>query len=183
MGLSQMVFDQQEMVTMGRIGKLYGIKGWLKLISYTDPQDNILDFRVLFAKIGGRWQEIEMDQSKIHGKGLIAHFAGYDDPDEAKLLTGVELAIRTADLPALDPEEFYWHELEGMQVKTVSGQLLGTVEKMLETGANDVLVVQASEGSIDTRERLIPYLPDRVVMEVSRTQRCISVDWDPDYLA
>jgi 16S rRNA processing protein RimM len=175
--------EQLDLVTMGRIGRIYGIKGWLKLISYTDPQENILDFRQLFAKIGGRWQEIEMDQSKVHGKGLIAHFAGYDDPDEAKALTGVELAIRTVDLPALDPDEFYWHELNGMQVKTLQGQLLGTVEKLLETGANDVLVVQPSQGSIDTRERLIPYLPDRVVMDVSRTQRCISVDWDPDYLA
>lgn len=183
MGTSQMKLDQQELVTMGRIGKLYGIKGWLKLISYTAPQDNILDFKLLLAKIGGHWQEIEMDQSKVHGKGLIAHFVGYDDPDEAKMLTGVELAVRTADLPALDPEEFYWHELRGMQVKTMDGQLLGTVAKMLETGANDVLVVQATQDSIDTRERLIPYLPERVVMDVSRTQRCISVDWDPEYLA
>lgn len=174
---------EQELVTMARIGRIYGIKGWLKLISYTDPKDNILDFRHMQAKIAGRWQKIEMDQIKIHGKGLIAHFVGYDDPEVAKQLTGVELAVSTQDLPELDEEEFYWHELEGMQVKTVSGQLLGTVEKMLATGANDVLVVQASEGSIDTRERLIPYLPGRVVREVSRAQRCISVDWEPDYLA
>lgn len=178
-----MELEQQELVTMGRIGRLYGIKGWLKLISYTDPQDNILDYQKLWAKIGGRWQTIEMDQSKVHGKGLVAHFVGYDDPDDAKVLTGVELAINGQELPKLDDEEFYWHELNGMQVMTASGQLLGTVSKMLETGANDVLVVQPIEGSIDTRERLIPYLPDRVVLEVSRAKRCISVDWDPDYLA
>ncbi len=178
-----MELEQQELVTMGRIGRLYGIKGWLKLISYTEPQDNILDFKQLRAKIGGRWQELEMDQCKVHGKGLIAHFVGYDDPDDAKLLTGVELAIDAQELPKLDEEEFYWHELTGMQVMTQSGQLLGSVAKMLETGANDVLVVQPTEGSIDTRERLIPYLPGRVVLEVSREKRCISVEWDPDYLA
>jgi len=178
-----MELEQQELVTMGRIGRLYGIKGWLKLISYTDPQDNILDFKQMNAKIGGRWQVIKMDQSKVHGKGLVAHFVGYDDPDDAKLLTGVELAVSVQELPELDEEDFYWRELNGMQVITVSGQLLGTVAKMLETGANDVLVVQPSEGSIDKRERLIPYLPDQVVQEVSRSKRCISVDWDPDYLA
>lgn len=170
------------LVTMGRIGRLYGIKGWLKLISYTDPQDNILDFRNLFAFIGGRWQGIEMDQSKVHGKGLIAHFAGYDDPDEARNLTGVELAVQVKDLPALEEDDFYWHELVGMRVVTEAGQFLGTVAKLLETGANDVLVIAATEGSIDDKERLVPYLPERVIKQVSRAERSITVDWDPDYL-
>jgi 16S rRNA processing protein RimM len=178
-----MSLEQPDLVTMGRIGRLYGIKGWLKLISYTSPLDNILDYQKLWAKIGGRWQIVEMDQSKVHGKGLVAHFVGYDDPDDAKLLTGVELAIDAQELPKLDDEDFYWHELNGMQVMTATGQLLGTVSKMLETGANDVLVVQPIEGSVDTRERLIPYLPHRVILEVSRVKRCISVEWDPDYLA
>ena len=167
---------------MGRIGRLYGIKGWLKLISYTDPQDNILDFRNLFAKIGGHWQAIEMDQSKVHGKGLVAHFTGYDDPDEARNLTGVELAINLNDLPDLEAEDFYWHELVGMRVVTEAGQFLGIVAKLLETGANDVLVIAAVEGSVDDKERLVPYLPERVIKLVSREGRCITVDWDPDYL-
>lgn len=170
------------LVTVGRIGRLYGIKGWLKLISYTDPQDNILGFPNLFASMGGQWQGIEMDQSKVHGKGLIAHFAGYDDPDEARSLTGVELAVHVSDLPVLDEEDFYWHELVGMRVVTETGQFLGTVAKLLETGANDVLVIAATEGSIDDKERLVPYLPERVVKLVSRAERRITVDWDPDYL-
>ncbi len=177
-----MELEQHNLVTMGRIGRLYGIKGWIKLISYTDPQDNILDFSHLFACIGGKWQAIEMDQSKVHGKGLIAHFAGYDDPDEARSLTGVELAIRRDELPELAPEDFYWHELTGMRVVTEAGQALGVVSKLLETGANDVLVVQATSASVDDKERLIPYLPDRVIKLVSKEDRCITVDWDPDYL-
>jgi len=175
--------DQQGLVTMGRIGRLYGIKGWVKLISYTDPQDNILGFRHLQARVGGQWKPLEMDQSKAHGKGLIAHFAGYDDPDDAKTLAGLELAISVQELPDLAPEEFYWHELIGMQVETADGQMLGTVAKMLETGANDVLVVQPCKGSIDGRERLIPYLPERVVVAVSRENKRITVDWEPEYLA
>lgn len=178
-----MALEQQELVTMGRVGRVYGIKGWLRLMSYTEPMENILDYRNLQARINGRWQAIEMDDCKLHGKGLIAHFAGYDDPDAAKLLTGVELAVPSLELPSLDDEDFYWHELVGMQVVTTAGQLLGTVARMMETGANDVLVVQPSQGSMDTRERLIPYLPGRVVTQVSREQRCIHVDWEPDYLA
>lgn len=178
-----MTLEQHKLVTMGRIGRPYGVKGWVKLISYTAPQDNILDFRQLYGRIAGTWKEIEMDGAKVHGKGLIAHFAGYDDPDVVRELTGVELAVSVDDLPALDPEDFYWHELTGMRVVTTAAQDLGVVSKLLETGANDVLVVQPTAESVDDRERLIPYLPGRVVMEVSREQRVISVDWDPDYLA
>lgn len=175
--------QQQELVTMARIGRLYGIKGWLKLVSFTDPQDNVLDFGGKFsARINGQWQLLEMDQCKVHGKGLIAHFVGYDDPDLAKGLTGIELSVPQSDLPQLSSEDFYWHELVGMRVETVAGQFLGNVDKMLETGANDVLVVAPEQDSMDDRERLIPYLPDRVVMQVSREDRCIKVDWDPDYL-
>ncbi len=178
-----MEFKQQELITMARIGRLYGIKGWVKLISYTNPQDNILDFRHLLALIGGRWQALEMDQGKVHGKGLIAHFVGFDDPDDSKNLAGVELAVRVDELPELGSEDFYWHELIGMRVVTESGQFLGTVAKLLETGANDVLVVQALEGTVDGRERLIPYLFDRVIKRVSREERCITVDWEAEYLA
>lgn len=178
-----MVLNQQQLVTMGRIGRLYGIKGWVKLISYTDPQDNILGFRHLLARTGGEWKPIEMDQSKVHGKGLIAHFVGYDDPDAARSLAGLELAVQVGDLPDLAPEEFYWHELIGMRVETAKGQWLGNVSKLLETGANDVLVVEPCKGSVDSRERLIPYLPERVVLKVSREEKSITVDWEPEYLA
>lgn len=178
-----MTLEQHKRITMGRIGRPYGIKGWVKLISYTDPQDNILDFRHLYGRIAGSWKEIEMDEAKPHGKGLIAHFAGYDDPDVVRELTGVELAVSVDDLPQLDPEDFYWYELTGMRVVTTAGQTLGLVSKLLETGANDVLVVLPTTESIDDRERLIPYLPGQVVVEVSREQRIISVDWEPDYLA
>src|SRR5690606_11119531 len=130
-------------------------------------QDNILDFRHLIGCIAGSWQKIEMDGAKVNGKGLIAHFVGYDDPDVVRELTGVELAVDVDDLPQLDSEDFYWHELIGMQVVSVAGQNLGAVSKLLETGANDVLVVQPTTVSIDDRERLIPYSPDRVVVQVS----------------
>jgi 16S rRNA processing protein RimM len=178
-----MSLQEQNLVTMARIGRLYGIRGWVKLISYTDPLENIREFRHLYARIAGQWQVLEMDQCKAHGKGLVAHFLGYDDPDLVRTLTGVELAVNATDLPVLEEEEFYWYELTGMKVMTADARVLGVVVKMLETGANDVIVVAATPDSIDDRERLIPYLPERVIKAVSREQRCITVDWDPEYLA
>jgi 16S rRNA processing protein RimM len=170
-------------VTMGRIGGPYGIKGWVKLISFTEPQENILQFRHWQVKLGQSLVDLEMDQHKQHGKGLIAHFVGYDDPESARRLNDVELTVATDALPDLGEEDYYWYQLAGLQVVTVSGHVLGKVEKLLETGANDVLVVASTVESVDDRERLIPWLPGRVVKEVSLERNLVVVDWEPDYLA
>ncbi len=170
-------------VTMGRVGGPYGIKGWVKLISFTDPQENILQFRHWQVQKGQHLVDLEMDQSKPHGKGLIAHFVGYDDPESARRLNDIELTVATDVLPDLDAEDYYWYQLTGLQVVSVSGHVLGKVDKLLETGANDVLVVAATAESVDDRERLIPWLPGRVVKEVSLERNLVVVDWEPDYLA
>ncbi len=168
---------------MGRVGGPYGIKGWVKLISFTDPIGNILEFRHWQVKTSQGWIALEMDQGKAHGKGLIAHFEGYDNPESARSLNDMELTIPVEELPALDDGEYYWHQLTGLQVINESGQVLGTVQKMLETGANDVLVVSPSADSVDDRERLLPWLPERVIKEVSLEKGLVLVDWEPDYLA
>ncbi len=170
-------------VTMGRVGGPYGIKGWVKLISFAEPQESILQFRHWQVKLGQNLVDLEMDQSKPHGKGLLAHFVGYDDPESARRLNDVELTVATDALPDLDEEDYYWYQLTGLQVVTISGYVLGKVDKLLETGANDVLVVAATTESVDDRERLIPWLPGRVVKEVSLEKNLVVVDWEPDYLA
>jgi 16S rRNA processing protein RimM len=168
---------------MGRIGGPYGIKGWVKLIAYTDPRDNILTFRQWQARVGQQWLTLEMDAGKPHGKGLIAHFVGYDDPETARRLNDVELTVPAEELPPLEENEYYWHQLTGLQVITLSGQVLGQVDNMMETGANDVMVVAPTAESVDDRERLIPWLMDKVIREISLEQGRILVDWEPDYLA
>ena len=170
-------------VTMGRVGGPYGIKGWVKLISFTEPLENILDFSHWEIRSGQQWVTLEMDQGRPHGKGLIAHFVGYDTPEEARRLNDVELTIATEALPELESGDYYWHQLTGLTVETSSGQVLGRVARLLETGANDVLVVEPTADSVDNRERLIPWLPDRVVREISLEQGRVVVDWEPDYLA
>ncbi len=169
-------------VVLGRPGRVHGIKGWLKLISFTTPIENILDYSRFWVSIEGRKQEIEIDDFRRQGKALLVHFKGYDDPETAKQLTGIELSIASEALPKLENGEFYWHQLEGLRVVNQREQLFGRVSHLLETGANDVLVVAATEESIDDRERLIPYLPDSVLTSIDLESEIIVVNWEADYL-
>jgi 16S rRNA processing protein RimM len=174
--------DDSTKVVLGKIGKVHGIKGWLRLNSFTAPPENILDYPQLSATIGQNVQVLEVDDSKQQPNGLLVHFTGYDVPETARVLTGLEVWVDSSALPALEADTYYWHELMGMAVSNEQGQLLGEVSDMLETGANDVMVVSATERSIDDRERLIPYLKDAVIKSVDRESKVILVDWDASYL-
>ena len=123
-----------------------------------------------------------MDQVRKQGITLVAHFQGYDDPESAQQLVGAELQIAVSELPKLESDQFYWHQLIGLTVTNREGQLLGKVDRLLETGANDVLVVNATDESIDDHERLIPYLRESVVKKIDLEGRNIEVEWGADYL-
>ena len=169
-------------LVLGQIGKVHGIKGWLRLNSFTIQPENILEYSELFAEIDESWQVLEISESKKLAKGFIVHFKGYDDPDIAKQLTGLELTVFAEKLPGLEDGSFYWHELEGMEVSNQKGQVFGSVVRLLETGANDVLEVAPSISSIDEKERLIPYIKEAVIKNVDTRTGKIVVDWEADYL-
>jgi 16S rRNA processing protein RimM len=171
-----------EWVVLGEVGRVHGLKGWLKLISFTSPIENILDYSRFSANIGGRVQELELDEHRRQNKALLVHFKGFDDPETARQLTGAELSVADEELPQLQQGEFYWHQLQGLKVVNQHQQLFGLVSHLLETGANDVLVVKASADSIDDRERLIPYLSGSVIVDVDLQQQIMQVDWEADYL-
>jgi 16S rRNA processing protein RimM len=170
----------KELLTVGKITGCYGIKGWVKVHSYTDPQENFLQYGGWVIRRRGGQEVIEFDAGRRHGKGLVAHIRGVDDRSAAEGYQGLEVAVPMDRLPALEEGDFYWHQLEGLEVWCHTGDgevLLGTVDYLIETGANDVLVVKASEHSIDERERLIPYLPGDVVTRVDLEAGRIEVDW------
>jgi len=169
-------------VVLGQIGRVHGIKGWLKLISFTSPLENILDYSQLRAKFDNEWRTLEIDQFRAQPQALLVHFKGYDDPETARELTGLELSIATEELPELDSGEYYWHQLEGLSVINQHGQLFGLMTGMLETGANDVLVIAPNQDSIDDRERLIPYLKESVIEQIDLDNKTIKVNWEADYL-
>ena len=172
--------EANAMLVVGKITGCYGIKGWVKIHPYTDPQENFLEFGHWMLKRREGLEPVEFDAGRRQGKGLVAHIAGVDDRTLAESFRGLEVAVAADALPQLEEGDYYWRDLQGLRVWCQDGKdkvLLGTVDYLIETGANDVLVVKACEGSIDTRERLIPYLPGTTVTRVDIEEALIEVDW------
>lgn len=165
---------------MGKITSVYGVKGWVKVFSYTQPKENLCKYKRWTIERSGEKREVSV-VSKVHGKGLVAQIDGCSDRELAQNYCDFLITIPTEELPELTPGEYYWHQLEGLQVKTVQGELLGKVSHLMETGSNDVLVVRKCSGSIDGKERLIPYLPDDVVKTIDLSEGFVEVDWDPEF--
>lgn len=158
---------------VGRISGLYGVRGWVKVFSETEPRDNILTYNPWYLGAGRKPRELA--EGRRHGKGLIARLEGCEDRDQAAALVGLEIRIRRDQLPRLGADEFYWADLVGLSVETLEGRRLGRVDRVFATTANDVLVVNGE------RERLLPFLWDRVIKDVDLDLGRIRVDWDPEF--
>ncbi|MBY4676146.1 ribosome maturation factor RimM [Marinobacterium arenosum] len=173
--------SSDKLTVLGRITAVYGIKGWVKVFSHTQPMENILDYSPWLLNLDGRWTEVKLAEGKRHGKGIIVRLAGVDDRDQARKYCNLDIAVEQSRLPELEEGDYYWSQLEKLSVYTLSGELLGKVHHLIETGSNDVLVVRKCAGSIDKRERLIPYLPDQVIKEIDLEAGTLRVDWDPEF--
>ena len=162
-------------VIIGQVSAVFGLKGWVKVYSYTEPRENILQYRQLYLSKSnaGRWVNIASGQ--LHGKNVLILFQGITDRDQAQLLVGSELAVDRAQLPAADENEYYWTDLIGLSVENREGIQFGKVESLFETGANDVLVVKGE------KERAIPFLQGQTVISVDLASHKIIVDWDADF--
>ena len=172
----------ENQITLGKVGAVYGIKGWLRIHSFTDEPDAILDYFPWSLKLGNNTRTVDVTDWRKHNKGLIVKVGGIDDRDNAQALVGSEILINESTLPALSQGDYYWRDLIGMAVVTTKGYDLGVVSDMLETGANDVLVVKANlNDGFSKKERLIPYLLEQVVESVSIENKQICVDWDPGF--
>lgn len=174
-------------VVAGKVTSVYGVKGWVKVHSYTDPPENIFNFSPWFlisAEGKSSQDPVVIDNYRMHGKGLVAHIKGVDDRDMAALLCQRMITVEMGDLPALPEGEYYWQQLTGLRVfssyKAQKPVLLGSISGLMETGANDILVVSACDGSIDQRERLLPYV-DVYVLKVDLAAGTMLVDWDPEF--
>lgn len=164
-----------DLVEVGRISGVYGVQGWVKVFSYTEPRENILAYSPWYVHAGGQWRSLEVAEGRGHGKGIIARLAGCEDRDAASLLAGAKIAVAREQLPPAEAGEYYWVDLEGLKVVTLSGIELGVVDHLFETGSNDVLVVKGD------RERLIPFIRGDVVVQVDLEHRIMRVDWDPEF--
>ena len=169
-----------ETVTVGKITGCYGIKGWVKVHPYTEQDKSFAELGQWHATRRGQLEPVQFDQFKQHGKGLIAHIAGVDDRTAAEAYKGLELVAPLAQLPGLAPGDYYWHQLQGLQVWCTEGERrepIGVVDHLIETGANDVLVIKSPQGDGTQQERLVPYLPGDTVTEVALADGRIEIDW------
>ncbi len=161
-----------EHVIVGRISGIYGVKGWVKVFSYTEPRENILNYTPWMVRRGGQWLTLALRAGRRQGQGIIARLEQYHDRDQARGLIGADIAIRRDQLADAGPGEYYWVDLIGLRVRNVRGEDLGRVDHLLETGANDVLVVRGK------KEILIPYVRDDVVTGIDLEAGVMTVDWD-----
>lgn len=177
--------SDRDLIPMGRVTGVFGIKGWLKIWSFADPLEGIFDYPVWYLRLPGGWERHELADGHVQGKGLVAQLRGCTDRDAALRFARADIAVERSALPPLEADEYYWHQLEGLRVYAQGGDggrvLLGRVDHLVETGANDVLVVKPVDGSLDQRERLIPWVPDEVIVKVDLAQGEMLVDWDPEF--
>ncbi|MGB5131653.1 MAG: ribosome maturation factor RimM [Steroidobacteraceae bacterium] len=172
---SQATGQGDSRIALGRITGSFGVRGWVKIQSYTEPPEQMLEFPVWRADLpGGGHRDLTHLEGRRHGKGLVVRLSGVEDRDQAIALARQELWIERRELPALRDGEHYQADLVGLEVVNLEGRVLGRVDHFLETGANAVMVV------IGAREHWLPMVP-RHVQRVDLGQRRITVDWDPDF--
>ena len=167
--------DLPEHVTIGQVRGAYGVRGWLRVRSDCEPPERLLGYSPWHLNTAAGWRSHVLEAGRRHGSGLVAKLATVDDREQARALAGADIAIDRAQLPALAQGEYYWNDLIGLKVVTRNGEALGRVTGLMPTGANDVLVVSGE------RERLIPFILDRVVLTVDMAARRVEVDWDPEF--
>ncbi len=162
-------------MVLGRFASTHGVRGWIKVVSYTHPPENLLHYATWQVKRGHQWVEYTIEKSRLHGKFLLAKLVGCDSPETARQFTNAEIAIDREYLPDLKPNQYYWSDLIGLRVVNLSQQDLGHIDSLIDTGANDVLIVKTNSG-----ETWVPYIPS-VVKSVDLKNKTITVDWDPEF--
>ena len=161
-------------VVLGRVIGPFGTRGWIKVRSGTDPPENILRYAPWQVERSGRWCRIGLAEGRMTGSGVVVRLEGCHDRDQAVDYSGCEIAVDRSRFPSLEDGEFYWTDLVGLRVINTEGVDLGRIERMMETGANDVMVVRGAT------ERLIPFLTGSVVQSVDFDDEAVVVDWHQD---
>jgi 16S rRNA processing protein RimM len=168
--------SNSDFLNAGQISGVFGVKGWVKVFSFTRPRENILRYSPWILQKNNQTKEINVIGGQRQGSNVVAELEGVLDRDTALELMGWEIFIRKEQLPKPQVGEYYWADLIGLEVVTTEGVKLGKVDHLMETGANDVLVV------IDDKiERLIPFLQPQTVLKIDLSARSMVVDWDPDF--
>jgi 16S rRNA processing protein RimM len=162
-------------VVLGKIAGTFGVLGWVKVSSYTDPIDNLLQYPTWRLRRGETWSTIKLEAGRLTGKGVLAKLEGIDTPEDARLLTGTEVGVWRHELPATEPGEYYLSDLEGLVAVTPSDEPLGTIDHFRSTPSSTVVVIR-SAGHPD---RWVPFVKERIV-KVDLEARRVVLDWPAD---
>ena len=170
------------MVVMGQVTAPFGVKGWFKVYTLTAQPDNLCEYPVWWLRRDGDWREMKVAAAKVQGSTLVAQFCGIETREAAAALRGSEIGVPREQLPAAASDEFYWADLIGLKVVNAEQDELGRVVRVVQTGANDVLVVANEDGKQQggAREILIPFIAD-AIKQVDIAAGLIAVDWGRDY--
>jgi 16S rRNA processing protein RimM len=166
--------DESRLVVMGRILAPFGIQGWIKLKTFTEEPDGLARHPTWWLGTKAGWRSARPQDFQVRPAAVTAKLEGVEDRSAAELLRGCDVAVTREDLGAAKKGEYFWVDLEGLEVVNLQGEALGRVESLLRTGGADVLVVRGG------RERLIPFVAD-FVQSVDRDARRITVDWEAGY--
>lgn len=168
--------DIERRILLGRVAGAFGVRGEIKLESWTEPRSAIFRYQPwILRSPSGQESTLTGVRGRDSGKHLVARFPGVEDRDTVEAMRGTEVFVARSVLPPPQPVEYYWVDLEGLDVRTVEGQSLGTVSHLFSTGANDVLVARGD------RERMIPFVQPEFVKSVDFEANLIVVDWDPEF--
>ena len=162
-------------VVLGRVSGLFGVRGWLKIHSYTKPRDAILNYQVWLIELDGAWRSVDLAEGRRQGKSIVARFRDTCDRDAAAVFLNSTIGVERNLMPETGKDEYYWTDLEGLRVEKHAGDYLGTLAYLLETGSNDVMVVKDG-----TNEVLIPFIIGDVIKDVNLGEGKIVVEWELD---
>jgi 16S rRNA processing protein RimM len=161
-------------VILGKVAGTFGVHGWVKINSYTDPPENILEYAELLLGSPGRWTTIQLENGRITGKGVLGKLKGIETPEDARTRVGAELGVRRSEMPPPAPGEYYWSDLEGAEAESATGEKLGKVDHFRSTPAGTMIVIRGE------RELWVPFVKDRIV-KVDLEQGRIVLDWSLDW--
>ena len=167
--------ESSALIQLGFVGAPFGVRGWIKLRSHTDPPERLLEHRSLRIGHGSVWQNYRIEASGRSGGALTVKLAGVEDRNQAQALRGAEVCVPRSELPQRDDKDFYRADLIGCEVVNLDGAVLGVVQHFIESPAQVLMVVRGAQ------EFWIPAVPQHL-RRVDLQARRVIVDWNADGL-
>ncbi|WP_159714636.1 ribosome maturation factor RimM [Blochmannia endosymbiont of Camponotus nipponensis] len=169
-------------VVIGIIAGAYGILGWTRIISFTEQDDDIFQYNPYFVMFQSQWKLMYLDRWRLMGKRYIAKLQGISNRESAQLLNRCEMIVDETTFPCINDNEYYWKDLIGCTVITISGIVFGNIVNIIETTSNDILVVKMCQDDFyGMKDCLIPFIMERVIKNVNLVTHTVVVDWDLNF--